>query len=382
MPGTLSPSPWLQFEDENGDPYAGARLFTYAAGTTTKLATYTDSALSVAHANPATLDAAGRIALYLTAGAYKFVLAPATDTDPPTSPYKTQDHIDAVSATADNLDVTGTAGETLLVGEAVYLSAGDGGRTAGRWYKADADLTYSSSLASVVGVAAQTIVSGATGALRIQGRLTGLVGLTAGATYYVSATAGALTASAPTNRRLVGMAESATVLFIVPITSPPGIASDGTRVTGIGFPATQVPSTDVNVLDDYEEGSWIPTIGGSGGQSGQTYTSQVGTYQKIGSWVDVQGFFSIATVGTITGNVQIKGFPFPMATSQSSGWLGTVTWQNTAVAISNITILATPNAATLYAIGAAATTAFGPMSQSQLASDTRFYFALKYQTTG
>ena len=54
-------------------------------------------------------------------------------------------------------------------------------------------------------------------------------------------------------------------------------------VDGIKFPATQVPSADANTLDDYEEGTWTPVLGGSGGTSGQTYAAQAGTYTKIGN---------------------------------------------------------------------------------------------------
>src|SRR4051794_38729536 len=35
------------------------------------------------------------------------------------------------------------------------------------------------------------------------------------------------------------------------------------------FPATQNAAAGVNTLDDYEEGSWTPVIGGDGGTSGQ-----------------------------------------------------------------------------------------------------------------
>ena len=94
--GTLSPDPWLTFIDANGAPYAGAQLFTYAAGTSTKLTTYTNVALTIANANPIILDSAGRATVYLGPAAYKFVLAPSTDTDPPIAPIKTQDDIAAV----------------------------------------------------------------------------------------------------------------------------------------------------------------------------------------------------------------------------------------------------------------------------------------------
>jgi hypothetical protein len=50
-----------QFFDDNGVPLSGGKLYSYAAGTTTPLATYTDDSGSTPHSNPIILDAAGRV---------------------------------------------------------------------------------------------------------------------------------------------------------------------------------------------------------------------------------------------------------------------------------------------------------------------------------
>ena len=101
----------------NGVPATGAQLFTYAAGTTTKLATYTDSTGLVAQTNPIVLNARGEpqntignsVGLWLTnSTAYKFVLAPATDSDPPTSPIWTIDNITAGQLTGNAYTASGT----------------------------------------------------------------------------------------------------------------------------------------------------------------------------------------------------------------------------------------------------------------------------------
>jgi hypothetical protein len=44
---------------------------------------------------------------------------------------------------------------------------------------------------------------------------------------------------------------------------------------GIQFPATQVSSADANTLDDYEEGTWTPTIGGSSTNPTVTYSTSI-----------------------------------------------------------------------------------------------------------
>lgn len=79
MTTTISPVPFLAFFDANGIPLAGGKLYTYAAGTTTPLATYTAYAGTVPNANPVILDSAGRASVWLGAGSYKFILRDSTD---------------------------------------------------------------------------------------------------------------------------------------------------------------------------------------------------------------------------------------------------------------------------------------------------------------
>lgn len=72
----LSPSPKFAVQDANGLPAVGWTLTTYAAGTSTPKATYTDITLGSANANPITLNARGECDLWLS-GSYKFVLKDA-----------------------------------------------------------------------------------------------------------------------------------------------------------------------------------------------------------------------------------------------------------------------------------------------------------------
>jgi hypothetical protein len=56
---------------------------------------------------------------------------------------------------------------------------------------------------------------------------------------------------------------------------------------GIKFPATQVTSADANTLDDYEEGSWTPSLQINASTTGITYAVQVGRYTKVGRQVTI-----------------------------------------------------------------------------------------------
>jgi hypothetical protein len=67
-----------QFFTNTGAVLTGGKLYTYAAGTTTPLTTYTTSVGNVARTNPIVLDSAGRVPssgeIWLTSASYKFVL--------------------------------------------------------------------------------------------------------------------------------------------------------------------------------------------------------------------------------------------------------------------------------------------------------------------
>jgi Domain of unknown function (DUF4183) len=71
-----------QFFDNNGNPLSGGKIYTYEAGTSTPLATYTSSTGNTAHTNPIILDAAGRVPggeIWNALRLYKFVLRTSTD---------------------------------------------------------------------------------------------------------------------------------------------------------------------------------------------------------------------------------------------------------------------------------------------------------------
>lgn len=92
----ISPIGNDQFFDSNGNLLVGGKLFTYLAGTSTKVATYTDILGGGSHTNPIILNVDGMppVPIYIVGDVgYKFVLAPASDTDPPSSPIYTWDNI-------------------------------------------------------------------------------------------------------------------------------------------------------------------------------------------------------------------------------------------------------------------------------------------------
>lgn len=148
---------------------------------------------------------------------------------------------------------------------------------------------------------------------------------------------------------------------IIATTMGVGGATPAGSGSGITFPATQSASTDVNTLDDYEEGSWTPRISKSGAGEITSPTSAFGRYVKIGQVVWVHFYFYKSSGSAAgAGEWNVDNLPFTAGTASyvvlPSGYTeinstqasGTLRWQ--------------PNPSTvqliLYSNGASLTTAW------------------------
>lgn len=94
------------------------------------------------------------------------------------------------------------------------------------------------------------------------------------------------------------------------------------------FPASQVPSANANTLDDYEEGTWTPTLTfATPGDLSVSYAANTGVYTKIGRVVHAS-FVLLTTAfthSTASGALRIAGLPIvPGAVSPfgSLAWAG------------------------------------------------------------
>lgn len=82
------------------------------------------------------------------------------------------------------------------------------------------------------------------------------------------------------------------------------------------FPAVQVPSAGANTLDDYEEGTWTPTLTcATPGDLAVTYAVRTAIYTKIGRLVTAHFVIqtSAFTRTTAAGAIQITGLPIAMS---------------------------------------------------------------------
>lgn len=135
MTQKLNPMSLTPFIDANGDPYVGAKLFVYVAGSSTKAAITQDEAGLTAHDNPIILNARGfpgngsgaSKPIWQTEGqAVDLVLAPSTDSDPPVSAIDTWEDITGINDTVSIGQSQWVSGPApTYVGATSFTLAGD-----------------------------------------------------------------------------------------------------------------------------------------------------------------------------------------------------------------------------------------------------------------
>ena len=92
-----------------------------------------------------------------------------------------------------------------------------------------------------------------------------------------------------------------------------------------------------NTLDDYETGTWTPTLNLGGSSVGITYSKNVGRYTKIGRMVYASFDILLSNKGSSVGGASIDGLPFPnyAANQNNAGTIicesGGVAWPLTGV---------------------------------------------------
>jgi hypothetical protein len=134
MVASISPDPRLQFFASNGSFLVGGKLYTYAAGTTTPLTTYTTSTGLIANTNPIILDSRGEASVWFGTSKYKFVLKDANDVE-----IWTQDQLQGYANTDGSnafgtwpISITGNAATATTATTATYATtAGSAGSVTG-----------------------------------------------------------------------------------------------------------------------------------------------------------------------------------------------------------------------------------------------------------
>ena len=98
-----------------------------------------------------------------------------------------------------------------------------------------------------------------------------------------------------------------------------GTNSEKLRIQSGGGISFNGDTAAVNALDDYEEGTWTPSVNGSAGNPSVSYTHQKGYYTKVGNIVHIEWDVLVGSYSGGGGNIQISGLPFNSAAGYYHG---------------------------------------------------------------
>jgi hypothetical protein len=108
-----------------------------------------------------------------------------------------------------------------------------------------------------------------------------------------------------------------------------GNATPAASGAGITFPATVSASSDANTLDDYEEGTFTPTLTNGFSTAPTSYTVQTGSYIKIGKYVYCQARLNPNGAVANASHVVISGLPFTSVAASSNAYgVGVINYQS------------------------------------------------------
>ena len=156
------------------------------------------------------------------------------------------------------------------------------------------------------------------------------------------------------------------------------ITPDGS-IDSVKFPQAADPVGRVitsTTMSSYEEGTWIPVIEGTTTAGTGTYTSQGGSYTRIGDLVTCLGYTDI-TAHTGSGNILITGLPFTHGTGSIIEAVGTVMSSNLTYTKEQLVLLGNKNSKRIRFYQ------FGPSTNwTPVPMDTSFsvFFQFTYQT--
>lgn len=290
-----------QFLDNSGVPLTGGLLYTYSAGTTTPLATYTDNTGVTPNSNPIVLDSAGRVPyeIWLTSGSsYKLVLK--------TSAGVTLGTWDNIVATTNAVNLLGgAAGQVPWQSGANttgFVAAGTSGQVFTSGGSGTPTWTSQSALAAGTATTATNLAGGAAGRVPYQSGAgaTGFVAVGTTGQYLVSGATGSPTwQTSPWPSRVRTLTSGTTYtlpadvrqirVFVIGATGGRYASARG-GCGGGGF--SQKLYTAPSASYTYAIGAGGTNTGGSGGTT---------TWDSAGTPVSVTGSGGVSSAAQLTG---------------------------------------------------------------------------------
>ena len=151
----------------------------------------------------------------------------------------------------------------------------------------------------------------------------------------------------------------------------------------IVFPATNVVSTNANTLDDYEEGSFTPTVTADS----VAYDNRTGRYTKVGNKVFVECLvqWNSASFASATGKLTVTGLPFTPIVIHYHGTYGTAYISsvntNNVDGVAVLNVIASANDSSAVELIVYNNDAGGSYVKNDNNGDGVFSFCITYRTT-
>jgi hypothetical protein len=162
------------------------------------------------------------------------------------------------------------------------------------------------------------------------------------------------------------------------VTSAGLVDISGAAAGQIKFPAAQNASADANTLDDYEEGTFTPTIVGTSTAGTGTYTTQVGRYTKVGNLVTIMIYLTWSA-HTGTGNMRVAGAPFNTDAGNQE-WVAFIDSSGLTVPANSIPAVYFPGNASQLVVASQNTTGTPGLGALALDTSATIVLNLTYQT--
>jgi hypothetical protein len=151
----------------------------------------------------------------------------------------------------------------------------------------------------------------------------------------------------------------------------------------IVFPATQNPSAGANTLDDYEEGTWTPSVRGSSTAGTYTTAFVTATYTKVGRLVTARFDVSFSVASGGTGDLIVEGLPFSYKDNATLTGAGFAAQLNTTASSSNGICLVNntgASATTLSLVLTRDNASLEVVVIGAVSTSTRLFFSFSYET--
>jgi hypothetical protein len=153
----------------------------------------------------------------------------------------------------------------------------------------------------------------------------------------------------------------------------------GTAGKGIDFSADpSAPGMTSELLDDYEEGTWTPTLAFGGASVGITYAAGTrGLYTKTGNTVVVNALLELTNKGSSTGAAVLSGLPF--TSNQFINYVGVSALYGSITVLGTIQPLQLGNTTNinLYEVTAAGVTS--QLDNTDFANNSYVHISFTYQ---